>query len=444
MKYFDFTKLFDFTGLSAPHRSIKAHLIAGMAAVFLLVAGIGGWAATTEFSGAVIAQGLLVVDTNVKKVQHPTGGVVGELRVHDGKRVQAGEILLRLDETQTRATLAVITSSLDELTARQARLQAERDGAEQVMFPEDLLAREGDPQIARLTTGERKLFETRRTTREGQRAQLTARIAQMQDEIRGNLAQEEAKVQQIEWITKELKGVRELWEKNLIPFVRVTTLEREAARLLGERGQALAAVAQIKGRIGEIELQILQIDQDMRSEVGRELSDIRGKISELSERKIAAEDNLKRIDIRSPQDGIVLQLAVHTVGGVIGPGEQIMLIVPEREALTIEAKVAPQEINQVHVGQPVLVRFSALNQRATPELNGTVSRVSADVTQDAKTGVYYYLIRAAVPETEVARLEDLRLIPGMPVEIFMQTDARTVLSYLVRPLRDQIMRSFRE
>jgi HlyD family secretion protein len=430
--------------LSGPQQSIRSHLVAGAAAIFLLIGGLGGWAATTEFAGAVIAQGLLVVDSSVKKVQHPTGGVVGELRVRDGSRVQAGEILLRLDETQTRATLAVITTSLDELIARQARLIAERDASDQIVFPAELLARESDPQIARLTAGERRLFQTRAATREGQKAQLTARIAQLQEEIRGNLAQEEAKVQQIEWITKELKGVRELWDKNLVPFVRVTALERDAARLSGERGQAIAAIAQIKGKISETELQITQVDQDMRNEVGRELADIRGKISELAERKIAAEDNLNRVDIRAPQDGVVLQLSVHTVGGVIGPAEQIMLIVPQAEALTVEARIAPQEINQVRVGQTAAVRFSGLNQRTTPDLNGTVTRVSADVTQDLKTGAYYYLVRVAVPEEEVARLENVKLIPGMPVDIFLQTDERTVMSYLVRPLHDQITRAFRE
>jgi HlyD family secretion protein len=432
------------TSPSQPQRTIRQHLLAGAVVIMLLVGGLGGWAATTEFSGAVIAQGVLVVDTSVKKVQHPTGGVVGELRVRDGTRVQAGDVLVRLDDTQTRAILAVITGSLDELTARQARLEAERDGAEQITFPAEFLARESDPQVARLTTGERKLFETRGATREGQKAQLSARVAQLEEEIRGNLAQEEAKVQQIEWINKELQGVRELWEKNLVPFVRVTALEREAARLGGERGQAIAAVAQIRGKINEIELQVSQIDRDMRAEVGRELADIRGRISELSEKKIAAEDNLKRIDIRAPQDGIVLQLTVHTVGGVIAPGEQIMLIVPQAEALTVEAKIAPHEINQVHVGQAATVRFSGLNQRTAPELNATVSRISADVTQDPKTGIYFYIVRVAVPEEELERLDDVKLIPGMPVEIFMQTDERTVLSYLIRPLHDQLTRAFRE
>lgn len=385
-----------------------------------------------------------MVEANVKKVQHPTGGVVGELRVRDGNVVKAGDVLLRLDETQTRATLGVITSSLDELTARQARLEAERDGAESVVFSPDLLSRESDPQIARLISGERKLFDTRRTTREGQKAQLSARIAQMGEEISGNLAQEEAKIQQIEWIKKELSGVLELWEKNLVPFVRVTSLEREAARLAGERGQVVAAVAQIKGKINETELQIIQIDQDMRTEVGRDLAEIRGKISELTERKIAAEDNLKRIDIRAPYDGVVMQSTVHTVGGVIGAGEQIMLIVPQGEALTIEARIAPQEINHVHVGQSAAVRFTGMNLRTTPDLFGTVNRVAADVTQDPKTGATFYSIRVAVPEKEIARMNEIKLIPGMPVEIFLQTDARTVLSYLTRPLYDQIRRAFRE
>jgi HlyD family secretion protein len=429
--------------LSDPHRLIRRYLMTGTAAVAVLIGGIGGWAALTVFSGAVISQGSLVVESNVKKVQHATGGIVAELRVRDGSIVSAGDVLLRLDEIQTRATLGIVTTSLDELIARRARLEAERDGADHILFPPSLSNRENGPQIAQLISGESKLFETRRTTREGQKAQLTTRILQMREEIRGNLAQEDAKIQQIEWINKELQGIRELWQKNLVPFIRLTSLERDSARLAGERGQVIATVAQINGKISETELQIIQIDQDMRTEVGRELADIRGKISELAERKVAAEDNLRRIDIRAPNDGVVLQLNVHTVGGVIAAGEQIMLIVPQDEKLTIEAKVAPQDINQVYAGQPATARFTSMNQRTTPDLNGTVIHVSADVTLDAKTGISFYTVRVAVPQNELARLDAERLIPGMPVELFLQTDARTVLSFLIQPLYDQITRAFR-
>lgn len=424
--------------------NLRKHIQAVGLAAIVLVVGLGGWAATTEFSGAVIAGGQLVVDSNVKKVQHPTGGVVGELRVKEGARVKAGDILLRLDDTQTKANLAIVVKALDEFAARQAREEAERDGRDTIDFPPDLLARMDNPDVAKAVNGERRQFEIRRAARDGQRKQLNERIAQLREEITGYEAQIVSKVNQIEWITKELKGVTELWQKNLVPYTRVTTLEREKARIDGERGQLIAAIAQSKGKITETELQILQVDNDMRAEVTRDLADIRGKTAEYVERKVTAEDQLKRVDIKAPQDGLVLQLTVHTVGGVIQAGEQLMLIVPETDALDVEAKIQPQDIDQIRQGQPALLRFTAFNQRTTPELNGTVNRVSADVSEDQKSGAKYYTVRISVPDTEVSRLEGLKLVPGMPVETFIQTSPRTVLSYLVRPLNDQFARAFRE
>src|SRR3954471_479904 len=300
-------------------RSLRRALVGGAAVASLLAFGIGGWAATTELSGAVIAPGSLVVDSNVKKVQHPTGGVVGELRVRDGDHVKAGDVVVRLDDTQTRANLAIITKSLDELAARQARDQAERDGAKAVVFPAELLARAQDREVAQVLQGEQKLFEIRRAAREGQTAQLRERIAQLQEQIQGLADQVVAKKREIELIGQELTGVRELWQKKLIQITRVTALEREAARLEGERGALVSTMAQTKGKITETELQILQIEQDLRTEVGKDLAEIRAKTSELVEKKVAAEDQLKRVDIRAPQDGMVHQLAVHTVGGVITP-----------------------------------------------------------------------------------------------------------------------------
>jgi membrane fusion protein, type I secretion system len=429
--------------MSAPRHSIRRHLLGGGVIALILTIGLGGWAATTELAGAAIAQGFLVVDSNVKKVQHPTGGVIGEVRVRDGDRVRAGDIVVRLDETQTRANLGIITKGLDELAARQARNEAERDEATEVAFPSDLLARASDPQVAHVIAGEQKLFEIRRAAREGQKAQLRERITQLQDEIRGLEAQEEAKVVQIEWINKELEGVRELWEKQLVQFIRLTTLERDAARLRGERGQLIAAIAQAKGRINEITLQILQVDAEKRSEVSKELAEIRAKTSELSERKVTAEDQLKRIDIRAPQDGTVHQLAVHTVDGVVAPGEQLMLIVPATDALAVEARIMPQEIDQIRLGQTAILRFSAFNQRTTPELTGEVSRISADTSQDQKTGIAFYTVRVTVPQRELARLDGLKLVPGMPVETFIQTAPRSVLSYFTKPLSDQMNRAFK-
>ncbi|HEY0329439.1 MAG TPA: HlyD family type I secretion periplasmic adaptor subunit [Rhodopseudomonas sp.] len=432
------------TPLANIRGSLTRHIWAAGIASGVLIFGLGGWATTTEFSGAVIAQGLLVVDSNVKKVQHPTGGVVGEVRVKEGDLVDAGDILLRLDETQTRANVAIITKALDELAARQAREEAERDGEDVVAFPPGLLDRIGSPDVAKAIRGERTQFEVRRQTRNGQRSQLRERVAQLREEIAGYEAQIGSKLKQSEWIIKELEGVDRLWKQNLVPYTRVTTLEREKERLDGERGQLLASIAQSKGKITETEIQILQIDQDMRTEVGKDLADIRGKIAELVEKKVAAEDLLRRIDIRAPQAGRVLQLSIHTVGGVISAGEQIMLIVPNKDMLSVEVRLQPQDIDQVELDQLALIRFSSFSQRSVPELIGSVKQISADVSEDQKNGSRYYTLRIGVPEDEIKRLGGLKLIPGMPVEAFVQTTPRTVMSFLTKPLNDQIAHAFRE
>lgn len=430
---------------TSSHHSIRRHLLAGVTLVAVLAGGVGGWATTTEISGAVIAPGALVVDTNVKKVQHLTGGVVGELRVRDGDRVKVGDILLRLDDTQTRANLSIITKALDELSARQARDEAERDGAAAVSFPEELVGRASrDPAVRQVVDGEARLFAIRLAGRGGQKAQLRERIGQLKEEIQGITEQVGAKGREIKFIQQELEGVRDLYRKNLVQLTRLTALERDAARIEGERGQLLAHIAQTKGKISETELQILQVDQDLRTEVAKDLAEIRGKSSEFAEKKVAAEDQLKRIDIRAPQNGIVHQLAVHTVGGVVIQGEPIMLIVPEGDLLTVEAKIQPQDIDHVRLGQAAILRFPAFNQRTTPEVNGEVSRVSADVTQDQKSGATFYTVRIAMPERELARIEGLKLVAGMPVESFINTGDRTVLSYLVKPLSDQVTKTFRE
>ena len=424
--------------------SIRWHVFAGLIVVLLLAGGLGGWASTAQISGALIAQGSIVVDSNVKKVQHPTGGVVGDVRVHDGDRVKAGDIVVRLDETVTRANLAIVTKGLTQLYARKARLAAERDGADSVAAPKELAGRLGDPDAAEALASERKLFELRRTARLGQKEQLRQRIAQLKEEIRGLGAQQDAKTKETDLIEKELAGVRDLFKKNLIPLDKLTALEREEARLEGERGQLVAAAAQAKGKIAEIELQVLQVDQDLSSDVAKELRETDGKIGELVERKVTAEDQLKRTDIRAPQDGVVFQSTVNTVGGVIAAGDTIMLVVPETDTLLVEVKVDPKDIDQVKLGQPVVLRFSAFNLRTTPELNGSVVRIAADTTNDQRTGQSYYLVRISMSNNEIGRLGAVKLTPGMPVEAFIQTGQRTLMSYLIKPLHDQLMRSFRE
>jgi HlyD family secretion protein len=424
--------------------SIRRHVVVGSVVVAILAVGLGGWASTAEIAGALIAPGFVVVDSNVKKVQHPTGGVVGEVRVRDGDRVKAGDTLVRLDETVTRANLAIVQKGLIELYARKARLAAERDGADTVGTPKELADKTADADVQEALASERKLFELRRTARLGQKQQLRQRIAQLQEEIRGLEAQQAAKTKETELIEQELGGMRELWKKNLIPIDKLTALERETARLQGERGQLIASAAQAKGKIAETELQVLQVDQDLSSDVAKELRETDGKIGEYVERKVAAEDQLKRTDIRAPQDGVVFQSTANTVGGVVAAGDPIMLIVPETDTLLVEAKVDPKDIDKVQFGQPVLLRFSAFDIRTTPEINGTVARVAADTSADQRTGQTYYVVRIAMTPEEIAQLGNVRLTPGMPVEAFIQTGQRTMLSYLIKPLHDQLMRAFRE
>src|SRR6516165_9799831 len=395
------------TVTSATRCSMRRHLVAAIVVVLVLVVGVGGWAATAVISGAVVASGSLVVDTNVKKVQHPTGGIVGELRVRDG-------------------------------------LESERDGWDTIIFPAQLVARASDPDLAAAMDSERKLFNLRKTARNGQKAQLQERITQLGEEITGLTAQQNSKAKEITLVERELAGVRDLWNKNLVQLTRLTALEREAARLDGERGQLIAAAAQAKGKIAETALQILQIDQDIASDVAKELREVDGKIGEFVERKVAAEDQLKRTDIRAPQDGTVFQLAVHTVGGVITAGDPIMLIVPEADNLSVEVKVNPQDIDQLQLNQKAVLRFSAFNARTTPEIEGIVTRISADTSTDQRTGQSYYTIRISMPAEQIERLGNVKLLPGMPVEAFVQTGERTMLSYLMKPLHDQVMRAFRE
>ncbi|MDG4854356.1 MULTISPECIES: HlyD family type I secretion periplasmic adaptor subunit [unclassified Mesorhizobium] len=424
--------------------TIRRYLIGGVAACIVLVGGGGGLAVVTELSGAVIASGRLVVDSSVKKVQHPTGGVIGQILVREGDAVKSGGVLLRLDETVTRANLAIVTKGLDEFEARLARLEAERDGKEAIVFPQSLISRQGDPTVARAMAGEQSLFEFRQQSRAGQKAQLEERIAQLAEESSGLSEQRVAKSHEIELIGIELESIRKLWQQKLVSIDRLTELERDAVRLDGEHGQLTASIAQAKGRIAETRLQIIQVDQDLRKEVATELRDVQSKISEFVERKVSAEDQLKRIDIRSPQDGVVHQLAVHTVGGVITPGEVVMLIVPVADELTVEARVSPQDIDQLKLGQEAGLKFSAFNQRVTPELNGNVKEIAADLSLDERSGAGFYTVRIGIPRPELKKLNGLTLAPGMPVEAFFSTGNRTMLSYLVKPLADQIDRAFRE
>jgi HlyD family secretion protein len=425
--------------------SLRRLIAVGLGVTGVFVGGLGVWGATVPLSGAVIASGLVVVDSNVKSVQHPTGGVVERLQVRDGSRVSEGDLLVRLDDTVTRANLQVIVKQLEEFAARQARLEAERDGAAEVAVPAILADRTGQPDVRRALDGERKLFAARRASREGQRQQLRERIEQIRGEIVGITAQEEARRRQVQLIDRELQDVRDLFSRNLVPRTRLVELEREAARLAGDVGQFVAERGRAQGRISESELQILQIDVELQREVTTELREVQVRLGELGERRVAAEDVLKRIEIRAPATGLVHQLAVHTVGGVIpAGGPPIMQIVPDNDALVIEVRIAPQDIDKVAPGQTAFIRFTSFPHGTTPELKGEVMRVSADVVKDPQTGALYFNARVSVSEGELARLGTSKIVPGMPAEVFVRTGDRTALAYLTKPIVDQVNRAFRE
>jgi HlyD family secretion protein len=420
-----------------PRRNIRKLNIIGFASILVMVGGFGVWASTNELAGAVVASGSVVVESNVKKVQHPTGGIVGEILVKDGDFVQAGDVVMRLDDTVTRSTLGMVRSQLDELQVREARLIAERDDAETISFSDDLLMRKDTKSLAATLAGEEKLLESRRSARTGQRAQLRERITQSNEEIRGLSAQQDAKEREVAFINDELVGVRLLYDKSLVSISRLMTLQRDKARLDGERGQFIAEIARARGKISETELQVIQVDRDFRTEVLKDLREVQGKVAEL-----------KRVDIRAPQSGIVLQLSVHTVGGVIANGETIMQVVPNDDGLVVDAKVLPQDIDQIVVGAKAIVRIMAGNQRLIEDMEGVLLRVSADLTRDPPSAGQaiqpYYQVRVSLPRSEIARLGEMHLVPGMPAEAFIQTYARTPLQYLLKPLRDQIARTFRE
>jgi HlyD family secretion protein len=422
----------------------------------LLIAGVlgGGWLALVPLAGAVVVPGNLVVQSNVKTIQHPTGGVVAEIKVHDGMHVSAGDLLVRLDATQTQANLQMVNKQLDELRARIARLTAERDGLDRPEIPAELAARSGEDNVRSLLTSENSLFKARFNARKSQKDLLQSRVAQLSEQISGLDAQVDSKAKQLELIAGELTGVQDLYDKHLVPLTRLTTLQREAARIEGERGQLTSSIAETKSKIGEAQLQIVRIDQDFRTDVVKELGETQGKEAELSERSVAAQDQLDRIEIRAPTSGVIHQLAMHTIGGVIRASDTIMEVVPDSDDLLVETRLQPNDIDQVRLGQKAFVRFSAFNQRTTPQLAGTVSYVSANTshdqgpqgTQGTQGGAQgsYFTVRIVLPDQERRRLGSLQLVPGMPAEVFMQTGSRTMMSYLLKPITDQMQRAFVE
>jgi HlyD family secretion protein len=430
-------------------RSIRKLNLLGLSATVLFVGGVGGWAATAKLTGAVIGQGTLVVESSIKKVQHSNGGIVGQIFVKEGSVVKGGDVLIRLDDTVTRSSLAATRSQLDEARALEARLLAERDGAESVTFFPEILSRIHETGMAAAVKGQEKLFQSRRTARNGQQAQLRERVVQSKEEISGLIAQQESKENEIRLMQDEVVGVSQLYRQKLVNIQRYTGVQRDQVRLEGERGQLISRIASARAKISETELQILQLEQDFLTEVLKELRETQGQIAVLGEKLVAAEDQLKHIDIRAPQSGTVHQLTVHTIGGVVANGETVMQIVPLADKLIVEAKIPPQDIDQVALGSTTTVRIMAGNQRTMTDLFGEVTHVGADLTKDRDQANQpnnqpYYLLRVSLPEQEIARLKELKLVPGMPTEIFIRTYERTALEYLLKPLNEQVSRAFKE
>ena len=424
--------------------SFENELRMGLRILLVAIVLGGGWFVFVPLAGAVVVPGNLVVQSNVKTIQHPTGGVVAEIKVQNGVRVQAGDLLVRLDRTQAESSLQVVDKQLDEARAREARLIAERDERGTVDFPERLTARSANENVKSVLASEDALFKARFGTRQSQKDLLQSKISQFTEEISGLQAQTESKAKQIELISGELAGVQDLYDKHLVPLTRLTALQRDAARIEGERGQLTSAIAETKSKIGEAQLQIIRTDQDFRSDVVKQLSEVQSKEAELVERSVAAHDLVDRIEIRAPTAGTVNQLSVHTIGGVIKAGETIMEIVPDMDDLQIEAHVQPKDIDHVKTGQKAFVRLTAFNQRTTPQVNGSVSYVSADVAHDQQSNTSSYTVRVVLPEDERRRLNGQQLVPGMPAEVFVQTGSRSMMSYVFEPIADQMRRAFVE
>ncbi|MBB4065644.1 HlyD family type I secretion periplasmic adaptor subunit [Gellertiella hungarica] len=424
---------------------LRRQILLGYGLIALMGVAIFGWAATTNISGAVVGGGRVMVQSNEKLVQHPTGGVIGKILVKDGSRVEAGDVVLRLDDTAVRANLAIVESGLSALKARLARLQAERDRAETIRFPDDMRANPSQADSDSMRS-ETQFFETRRRALLNHQAQLRQKIDQVKQQVKGYDVTIDSRKRQWDLVKTELEATRKLYRQNLSTRSQLAALEQNAAKLEGEYGALISDRAGLMAQIAETEIQITGLEEENLADVMKDLRETEAKIAEQEARRIAARDQLARIDIRAPAAGTVHELAVHTVGGVINPAETLMKIVPASSPLEFDLRISPTDIDQVHVGQTARLRFPAFNRAHTPEVAGTVTFVAADASVDRQSERSFYELRIT-PEPDIhKKLSDrgVDLVPGMPVEAFIQTEERTALSYFLKPLTDQVRHAFRE
>lgn len=414
--------------------------------IFLIIFGFGSfasWATLAELSSAVISQGTVKVSSSRKKVQTLGGGEVKILAVKNGDHVDVGDILVTLDKTQTAATHAIILSNYNTTLAVISRLRSERDGNDRIHFPAGFqTAGQGD--LSEIIIGQEKLFQARIDSLNGQISLVGERVAQLKEEIVGFRAQEEAKRTQISLIKDELLGLLELHRKGHAPLTRILALKRETAELKGERGEHIATIARSKRMIGEAQLEVLQLRKTFIEDVVTELQSKESELFDLQERLNATQYMLAQTEIRATEKGSVVGLNVHTVGGILQPGEILLEIVPENDNLVVEAKILPTDIDDVRMGLPAEVQFTAFSQRTTPKLHGKVLYVSADSLMDTDSKMPVYMAQISISDEEVQRLEGKILQPGMPADIFILTGDRTPLDYLIKPIRETAEKAWRE
>ncbi len=420
-------------------------LLLGFLGVAILLGGLVGWGAFADIAGAVIASGRVEVETRQQVVEHPDGGVVGDILARDGDVVQAGQVMLRLDDTLLRSEETILYDQYWELVSRRNRLEAEQFRAETIGWDDPLLARAAeDPDVDLMRRGQEALFVTRSRAAVEQIDQLRERQRQIERQIEGAEAQIAALGRQVELIDRELEGQRNLLEQGLTQLNRVLSLERERARLDGRVGELIASIAEARGRLAEIEIQILQASTQRQEQAISELRDIQYQENQVREQLVQVRERLARMEVRAPIAGTVFGSTVFARQSVVQPGEPILYIVPTDTEFVITAQVEPINIDQVYIGQPATLRFSAFSARNTPEIDGVVVKVSADALTDERRGYSYYEAEIALAPGEETKLEGLTLVPGMPVEAYIRTDERTPLNYLVKPLSDYFSRSMRE
>lgn len=424
--------------------SARGPILLGMLALVMLVGGFGLWASVSSIAGAVVASGQVEVDQNRQVVQHPEGGVVAEILVKDGDAVAAGTPLIRLDGALLRSELAIVEGQFYEILARRGRLEAERADAAVLSFPDELMAAAANPDIAALIDGQARLFAARAETQAKSLEQLGKRAEQTQSQITGIDAQLAALATQETLIARELTDQRSLLDKGLAQASRVLALEREAASLAGQLGELTALRAQSEGKLTEIDLERLRLSSARREEAESQLRDIGYRELELAERRRALAGQIERLDLRAPVSGLVHAMAVTTPRSVIRAAEPVLYLVPQDRPLVIGAQIATINVDEVSIGQPVTLRFSAFASRTTPEVFGQVTRVSADSLTDEATRVPYYRAEVMLNPGEIDKLGGLVLIPGMPVEVYIRTGERSPMAYLLKPLSDYFNRAFRE